>query len=408
MITMRRQLLGLGFLAASSLLAMNAAHALNGPTAIQIDGGPLGQLEVSGGVDGYGYYVSGTKDDLHNYGMPGQVTTGMNVGSAIIQVQKTTGELQFNIEVGSTGGGIAVGAPSWNDQGHLSQTTVNNFVTGPLYQGYITVAPKDMPFTISAGMLGSLEGYEATLPWYNPSQLTTDMWSVTNSSARGVEGTLTEGPMTLTVEFGDGWDTGVFNFLQAMVTYNFDSNNILNVFYAGNLGRTGLNTKTFGDTRVSDYGPWFMNSQMFGAYYSYTIGNLNLIPEVQYVYAKTDHKLGIDKTTSNLGAAVFGTYSFANTPYSLGGWIEYENSQGGTNNQGTGYTWFVGPRSEGVGFAIAPTWQYKDVYARVNAGGFYLLRNKYSYDGTTYTYGYGNHNDKKFQFIGTLEGGLLF
>ena len=59
MITIRRQLLGLGFVAASSLLALHAAHALNGPTAIHIDGGPLGSLNLSGGVDGYGFYTSG-------------------------------------------------------------------------------------------------------------------------------------------------------------------------------------------------------------------------------------------------------------------------------------------------------------------------------------------------------------
>ena len=52
MITIRRQLLGLGFIAASSLLALQSAHALTGPTAITIDGGPLGSLSLSGGVNG--------------------------------------------------------------------------------------------------------------------------------------------------------------------------------------------------------------------------------------------------------------------------------------------------------------------------------------------------------------------
>jgi hypothetical protein len=44
MITMRRQLLGLGLIAASSILAIHNAQALSGPTAITIDGGPLGSL----------------------------------------------------------------------------------------------------------------------------------------------------------------------------------------------------------------------------------------------------------------------------------------------------------------------------------------------------------------------------
>ncbi|WP_298225642.1 outer membrane beta-barrel protein [Acidocella sp.] len=386
MITMRRQLLGLGFVAASSLLALNAAHAMNGPAAINIDGGPLGSLAVSGGADGYGYYVS----NLPN----GSKDNGANVGSALVQLQKTSGVLQFTIEIGSNGGVITVGT------GTPSQTSINNFSTGPLYAGYVTIAPKDMPFTISAGRLASLEGYESAIDWYNPSQLATDIWYVQNSQSTGVQGTYTAGPVSATVEFGDGWDTHVFNFLQALVSYTINDHNNLNVYYAGNLGRTGLNARTYGwgsDTTVSGLGPYFMNSQMVGAYYSYTMGNLNVIPEVQYVYAKTDHQLGIDKSTSNLGAAVFGDYSFANTPYSLGGWVEYEKSQGAGS-------WFVGPNSEAAGFAISPTWQYKDLFARVNAGGLYLLNNKY--DGATY--GYGNSGTGKFQFVGTLEAGLLF
>ena len=108
---------------------------------------------------------------------------------------------------------------------------------------------------------------------------------------------------------------------------------------------------------------------MLGGWYSWTHGNLNVIPEVQYVYAKTDHQLGIDKSTANFGAAVFGDYTFGNTPYSLGGWVEYEKSQGHGD-------WFVGPNSEAIGFAVSPTWQYKDLFARVNGGGLYLLNNK--------------------------------
>ncbi|MBU6419787.1 MAG: hypothetical protein KGQ79_08695 [Proteobacteria bacterium] len=387
MIKMRRQLLGLGFVAASSLLALHAAHAMNGPTAIEIDGGPLGSLSLSGGVDGYGYYVSNLPNGTLNH--------GVNVANALVELQKTSGELQFTIEVGSNGGAIAVGA-----SGRPGQTSINNFSTGPLYAGYVTIAPKDMPFTISAGRMASLEGWESAVDWNNESQLTTDIWYVENSQNDGVEGSYTAGPVTATVLFGDGWDTHVFNFLQALVSYTIDDNNNVNVYYAGNLGRTGLSARTYGwgsGTTVGQYGPYFMNSQMIGGWYSYTMGNLNVIPEVQYVYAKTDHQLGIDKPTSNLGAAVFGDYTFDKTPYSLGGWVEFEKSQGPGS-------WFVGQGSEAVGFAVSPTWQYKDLFARVNGGGLYLLNNKY--DGVSY--GYGNSGTDKFQFIGTLEAGLLF
>lgn len=390
MITIRRQLLGLGFAAASSLVAMHAAHALTGPTAITIDGGPLGSLSLSGGVDGYAYAVTQTNSN--------QQTVGANIASALVQLQKTTGVLQFNIEVGANSG-LTLGAPGYDSRGHIPETSINNFDTGPLFIGSITVAPPNSPVTITAGHIASLEGYEGTIDWVNPSQLSTDIFYVQNNNATGVQANITEGPITAEVQFGDGFDTGVWNFAQALVTYTIDSNNVVNVYGAANLGRTGLNAHTYAQDTVGEYGSYYINSDMIGGFYSWTQGNLNIVPEVQYVFAKVDHQAGIDKSTSNLGAAVFGTYAFANTPYSLGGWVEYENSQGNAD-------WFVGPHSEAVGVALSPTWQYKDLFARANAGAIYLLNNSASGPGTAY--GYGNNGTGKFQFTGTLEAGLLF
>lgn len=389
MITIRRQLLGLGFVAASSLVAMQAAHALTGPTAITIDGGPLGSVNLSGGVNGYGWYM--------NQASPSQNSEGIEVGSALVELQKTTGVLQFTIEVGSVGGTPTLGT------GAPTQTSITEFRTGPLFLGYVTIAPPNSPITVSAGHLGSLEGYEADTAWTNPSMFTTAIWWDENSSSTGVEAAGTEGPVTATVEFGDGFDSGVWNYGQALVTYNINSNNALNVYGAMNFGRTGPNAFAYFGGTVGT-GNALVNSSTIGSYYSWTDGNLNLVPEIQYVYAKTDALAGVYpsadgtfKSTSTLAAALFGTYAFANTPYSIGGWVEYENSQGN-------YDWFVGPSSEAMGIAVSPAWQYKDLYARVNAGALYLLRNK----NNGATYGYGSDGTGKVQFTGTLEAGLLF
>jgi hypothetical protein len=414
MITMRRQVLGLGFVAASSLLALHAAKAMTGPTAIQIDGGPLGPLQLSGGMDGYGYYLSGTNNQGH---APGTNTpVGMNVGNALIELQKTDGQLQFTVIVGSQGGNLTLGSPPIGTNGKVAQTTISNYSTGPLYAGYVTVAPKDMPFTFSVGQVASLEGYESGMDWNNPVALTTAAFFVENAQDRAVEGAYTQGPLSATVSFGDGYDTGVFNFLQALVTYTINSTNNANVFYGGNLGTTGLNAKTYGGTggygnpatfgTVATFGPQYINSQMIGGFYSYTQGNLNLVPEVQYQYAKANAKVNIFKPTSNFVAAVFEDYTFGTSPYSVGGWVEYFDSHASASDQaaGTG-TWFVGPNAQAIGAAVAPTWQYKYLFARANAGYLYLLHNK---DATGVSYGYGKNGNGKGQFLGTLEAGLLF
>ena len=275
---------------------------------------------------------------------------GFNIGSAIIGLQKNTGVVQFNVEVGSNGGTTTLGEK-------VTQTSINNLSTGPLYQAYVTVAPKGSPVTVSAGMMASLEGYEGGLDWNNPVQLTTALFFVQNQNSRGVSLNYSKGPLSATVNYGDGYNTGVFNFLQALITYTFNSSNVLNVYYGGNLGQTGLNAKTYGGTcgygnpdcagTVETFGPQFANSQLIGAFYSYTTGNLNLVPEVQYQIAKADANLGLYKETSNFGAALFETYTFGKSPYSLGGWVEYFDSHGSSENTAANNTWFLGPNAAG-------------------------------------------------------------
>jgi len=387
---LRKKILGLGLVATSSLFALHAANAMNGPTAIQIDGGPLGPLELTGGVDGYGYYLSDTNT---NGNLPGDKADGAEIANALIEIQKTTGTIQATLQIGGNGGTAFFGS------GHPGQTSISTYTTGPLRAGYITIAPSGSDFTFSAGQLGSLEGWESGVEWNNANQLTTEMFYVENSQSRGVEGTYNNGPVSATVLFSDGYDTGVFNFLQVSGTYSFNANNAGTLYYGGNLGTTGTDVK-------SNEGPTaYQNSQMIGGFYSYTAGNLNLAPEFQYQYAKADQKIGIEKPTYNFGAALFADYSLsATSPYSIGAWGEYFTSHASVADSGAG-AWYIGPDSEGVAFSVSPTWQYKDLFARADAGYIYLLNNKSSAD---VAYGYGGSGTDRGEFVGLLEAGLLF
>ncbi|MDE8346917.1 MAG: hypothetical protein POH28_12215 [Acidocella sp.] len=384
MITMRRQLLGLGFVAASSLLAIHAAQALTGPAAIQIDGGPLGALQLSGGFDGYGYYVSNS----------GGKSNGADVGAALIQLQKTDGQIQFDVEIGSTGGTPTLGT------GMPGQTSITTYTTGPLYYGYVTYAPTGMPFTISAGQIGSLEGWESGVDWNNAVQLTTALFYVQNANSRGISANLTEGPVSTTVSYGDGFDSGAFNVVQALSTYTINSTNAASVYATVNFGTTGPFTHSYGGGTTGS-GNAYINSNLIGAFYSYTMGNLNLVPEVQFQYAKPNAKAGINKQTTDFGAALFSDYSFGTSPYSIGAWAEYfgEHTSSADN-----FSQFIGPDASAIGFAVAPTWQYKDLFARANAGYIYLLHNK---DANGASYGFGGSTSRG-QFLGTVEAGLLF
>jgi len=101
--------LGLSVIAVSAVLSFHTAQAMTGPAAIQIDGGPLGPLELSGGVDGIFYGMTGTQSysDSNGLGAPGTnnagpKATGTQLVNGLVELQKNTGVLQATIEVGST------------------------------------------------------------------------------------------------------------------------------------------------------------------------------------------------------------------------------------------------------------------------------------------------------------------
>jgi hypothetical protein len=398
MITMRRQLMGLGVLAASSLLALHSANAMNGPSTIAVDGGPIGALTVSGGIDGYAYF----QDPYHQHTDGGFLKEeGASVANMQIDIQKSTGIVQFNIEAADTGGTTALGtgfAPIGfvgSRDGEVQEGLGGGARYKPLYLAYVTIAPPGSPITISGGEIGSVEGYEGTFDWGNPTQFTSDAWWVENSSSEGVALNYTFGPVSGSVEFGDGFpsDDGVFNFLQAILNYSFDSNNTLSVYTADALGTTSV---------YKDPGnQFYKNSDMIGAFYSYTNGNLNLVPEVQFVYAKADSKIFISKPTWNGVALLLGEYNFGTSPYSLGGMVEYFASHSSVLDPEA--NWYLGPNAAGIGLAAAPTWQYKDIFARANFGFVYLTGDKF-YGSKLTPFG----DNGRTSFESTLEAGLLF
>ncbi len=230
------------------------------------------------------------------------------------------------------------------------------------------------------------------------------LYYVTNSESRGVEGNFTKGPISVSVTYGDGNDTGVFNYMTFLATYNFNKTDNLNLFGGVELSPTGPNAFGYGGTTVGANGLNSVNNNIFGAWYTKQLGNLSLTPEVQYQYSTPLHRYAgagfeIPKYTSNFGAALFADYAFGSSPYSIGAWVEYATSNGDS-------TWFIAPHAELVGFSVAPTWQYKNLYARLNAGYVHLLNGSYS--GTGVTGAYGDNGTGRDQMIGMLEGGLLF
>lgn len=386
----KKRLINSTLLAGASLLALavaaQPAMAMNLPGPIKIDGGPLGQLEVSGGLSAQMYTYSGSGVN----GLYGSdSSSGGQLRTIDLTIAKTSGPLQFTVEVKP------------NDSLYLGMrpggVSANTFTTGPLYLGYVTLAPSPN-FSISVGQVGSVEGWESSTDWNNANIVDSPLYYVENSSSRGVSATYTMGPVSATVVFGDGFDTGVFNTMQGLVTYTFNSNNALSLYGEVNFGATGGNTRIYGGGPADQYGPYggtyYANSNMIGGYYDFTYGNLNVIPEVQYVYAKVDHKLGLDKFGSNFGAEVLTDYQFGKTPWSVGGQVFYYS------NNGPEY-WYLNPRSAGIGLGVTPSYAKGSFFAR---GELAMLHLTNIGDGPAFGSGGTNRNT----VLAVLEGGFVF
>jgi hypothetical protein len=383
------------------------AFAMTGPSTVDIDGGPLGPLEISAGVDGYLYGQSGTSDHAGN-SVVGDKAGGAEVDAFMAQLAKTTGIIQFSIQAAQfTNINLGANKPKEINNGQ--------FTTSPLRSAFVTLA-FNPSFQISIGQFNSLEGYESVFAWDNPVALRTVIAAVENSDSRGVEVNFNQGDIAAAVIFGDGYDTGVFNYLQYLTTLTINGNNDFNLFGGFALGVTGPNAFAYGEAGAIAGGPdgvggqgqlANVNSNMFGAWYDWHDGDLKLTPEIQFQYAKPLHRYAdilsgglsddIAKQTSNLATAVFADYKFGQSPYSLGAWIEYATSHG----SGAQDTWFVAPNAELVGFAIAPTWQGKFLFTRLNLGYAHLLNN-----GSPEA-GFGNAGMGRDQVVGTVELGLL-
>jgi hypothetical protein len=382
----------------AAAIAPATAQALDLPSPITFDAGPLGTLELSGGADAYAYGLTGAANP--NHGLLGTGTSeGVQFLNGLIQLQKTDGLLRFTVQIGAVNS-LTLGTKP-------APPSVQTWSTGPVRTAYVTLAPTPN-LTISAGQIGSVEGFESSIDWENYNLLTTALWYVENSQSVGVKATYTYEKLSTTIIFGDGFDTNRWNYLQLKASYAFNDNNSLALYGATNLGTTGLGARFYGNATTSYYSTTvasagvanLVNSSVVGGYYTFTAGHLTLVPEVQYVWSNKNLKVGLTDYSSHFGAALFANYKFADTPFSLGAWAQYFSSNGSA-------FWFLNPGAQGYGIAVAPTWTptwaNKHLFVRGDVGVIHLTK-----IGTPGSIAYGSSGGERNQATFLLEVGALF
>ncbi|MCU4161763.1 hypothetical protein AiwAL_16920, partial [Acidiphilium sp. AL] len=117
-------------------LATGPVFAMNGPVPIKYNLGSLGQYSITAAVDGYGAAYTNSTGNLFNQN-PQNVSAGL--ANALINIQKTSGLVQFTFEAGEYTfpilGSKAFGYPTGSPQNPY------NFLGTPVLQGYVTLAP---------------------------------------------------------------------------------------------------------------------------------------------------------------------------------------------------------------------------------------------------------------------------
>jgi hypothetical protein len=326
------------------------AHAALAPPApIALDGGPLGPIEIDIGADGFGYAMSNTPDGIK--------TAGAQLQNALIGVSTTTGILRATIRVGAYSG-LVLGYPP----GSATPGGQNYLPFSGLYAGFLSLV-LNSHLTVSAGQLGTPEGFESAQDWNNYSIYHSEIAFVEPAQARGVNASWSYGPLNGVVQLDDGYYTKRTNYLQWLVTYVADPTLSITLNGASHIGTTGPDVTGIGNLLYN-------NSSLYGGWVTYTAGNFTVTPEIQYEYTNPVTRYAPQATlagaAANLTSGVFADYGFGKTPYSLGGFVEYASETPAHRDGNAGDYFGYGPGTTLWGGAITPTWQYKNLFARTD------------------------------------------
>ncbi|MGC9270321.1 outer membrane beta-barrel protein [Acidiphilium sp.] len=314
-----------------------------------LDGGPLGPIEINIGADGYGYAVSNTPAAIK--------ADGTQLQNALIGISTTTGLIQATVRVGAYSG-VVLGYPP----GSATPNGQNYLPFSGLYAGYLSLVLTPH-LTISAGQLGTPEGFESAQDWNNYSIYHSEIAFVEPAQSRGINASGSYGAINGVIQLDDGYYTKRLNYLQWLLTYTASPALSVTINGASHIDTTGPNVTGIGNLLYN-------NSSLYGGWVTYAANNFTVTPEIQYEYTNAIRRYQpaelLAGSAANFTSAVFADYGFAKTPYSLGGFLEYAAETPAHRDGAAGDYFGYGPGTTLWGAAVTPTWQYKNLFARTD------------------------------------------
>jgi len=370
-----------------STFVTSAAYAagFSVPPPIKVDAGPIGKINVQGVVSAFGFLQTnpGTSGGLNGK------NAGADISNGLLTVSKTTGMLQFNLTAG------AYNFPSLGEPYSSTSSAISDF--GALPYAYLTFAPISN-FSISIGKLPSLLGYTGTFTYERMNIEGGFPWYLQTTVSRGIQVNYSVGPVSASVSWNDGYYTNRYNVISGLLTYAINSENSVSIYGMGNAGHTGYVNATSRYSSNSYVGGELdlNNSDMYGAYYTYTGSNFTITPEFQYIYTPKNAAFGTTESTDNVSAMIHGAYDI-NDNWSIAAGVDFTHNSASRNSD-FAYGFGYGPGASALGVMITPTYTDGDFFARDELSYVRL---------TNYSNGFGADN-RPDQIRDILETGFWF
>lgn len=358
---------------AQTLPAPTMAGALQIPSTLTFDAGPLGKLDVAGIVSGMGV--------LQTNWIPGDQPSRWDLSNGLVLIEKNSGWWQFYVQAG------AYNIPDLGTPFLSTADTVSKFF-GPLPVGYLKLAPTKN-FSILIGAMPAVLGDEYTFDFENMNIERGLLWNQTNDVNRGVELNDSFGHFTGSLSWNDGYYSNRYTWLMGTLTYAFNAVSSLEFIGGGNLGQTAFRTLA---TPVQN------NGSLYDLIYTYTKERWIIQPYVQYNEVPTNAKIGVVHGAAARGGAILMTYKFKHG-FSMAGRGEYISSTG--NPAENAVNLLYGPGSGGWSVTLTPTFQDHGFFVR---GEFSLVQAV----GYTPGDGFGPQGLNRTQPRGLLEAGFMF
>lgn len=353
------------------------------PGPVVIDAGPLGQVSVTGQVSGIGVLQSHA---THSGGI-GNRDGFVDVSNAQVEIQTTTGPIQFYVQAG------AYSLPSLGTA-YLRAPQATDQLYGPVPVAYAkaVISPE---LSVSGGLLPTMIGAESTFTFQNMNVERGLLWNQEPAISRGVQVNYARGPVSAAISVNDGYFSGKLNWLSGSLSYAIDGSNTITLVGAGSLSR---NSKSSTATPLLQN-----NSRIFNVIFSHTSGPLTVTPYLQYSHVDRDARLGIDKSASTYAGAVLMKYTL-DPNWAVAARGEYLNTTGGkcgSEPNCTPTNLLYGVKSDAWSVTATPTYQ----------SGIFFVRGELSYTrvgNISGGAGFGRNFDRRDQVRALVETGFLF